>query len=124
MLFRRRRRPIAWLALVAMLALALLPAVSHGVAADGSGQFEICTAQGPRWVPAAETEGGLPVGASTLAHCPYCLSAGAGLGPPPADSVTRAVVFAGDAGPPVMASPPPAAFACCAAPARAPPAAA
>jgi hypothetical protein len=124
MLFRHRRRPVAWLALVAMLALALLPAVSHALAAAGGGQVEICTAQGPRWVPAGEIEGGLPVGASTLAHCPYCLSAGAGLGPNPAEGTARAVVFAGDAAPPAMAPPPPAAFACCAAPPRAPPAAA
>lgn len=107
-----------------MLALALLPAVSHALAAAGSGRVEICTAQGPRWVAAADAEGGLPVGASTLAHCPYCLSAGSGLGPPGADSAARDLVFGGDAPRSAVAAPPPAAFACCAAPARAPPASA
>lgn len=88
---RRRRHPLIWLALAAMLAVALLPTVSHalaharGVAAAAA---EVCTSQGLRRVPlqtAAMDQGAAPVPAALpLAHCPLCTLAADHPGLPPA----------------------------------------
>jgi hypothetical protein len=89
-ILRRRLRAAAWLALAAMGALALLPALSHARAfGAGSGihWVEVCTPQGVRWVAAtAETGTGTSTSTSTpaasptapvsaaghLEHCPWC----------------------------------------------------
>ncbi len=87
-LLRRRLRPLIWIALVAMLGLGLLPAVSHALAwAGGSDDWaEVCTASGltrvaaPGWPVEPD---GLPATAG-MEHCPYCAlgAAAAGLPPP------------------------------------------
>jgi Protein of unknown function (DUF2946) len=84
-------RRICWLALSAMLALALLPAVSRAMAA-ATGQAswaEVCTPLGVRAVALAEADSGVdnpPSGSAgaSLEHCPYCASSALSLGMPPA----------------------------------------
>jgi len=74
---RAPRFPI-WLALAAMLALALLPTVSHALAfvRGGSAWAEVCTPQGMRPVPVDASQAvdtGAPVqAAGHLEHCPFC----------------------------------------------------
>ncbi len=87
----RRRRWPAWLALWAMLAMALLPGVSHALAWAQGGHTqwaEVCTAQGLRLVAVADAAGtqapALPAAHAQLEHCLFCAG---GLGPaalPPA----------------------------------------
>lgn len=78
---RRRLRLHASIALVAVLALALLPTLSHLLAAGGlsSAFTEICTPQGARLVAVdGGDEAPAPAGVH-LEHCPYCaLAAGGG----------------------------------------------
>lgn len=84
---RRRLRPLTWVALVAMLGLGLLPAVSHALAsAGGRGGAEVCTAGGLTRVAAA----GAPTGSDSqpattaLVHCPFCAPGAPAAGPLPA----------------------------------------
>lgn len=86
-----RLRRSCWLAIFAMLALALLPAVSHALAlARGDAdRVEVCTPQGVRLVSDTDAGGRSDVPATLdvhLEHCPYCSSSGAALGMPPADT--------------------------------------
>lgn len=79
---RTARYPL-WLALVAMLALALLPTVSHAIAfaamdsRGGVAWAEVCTPQGMRLVavdaaqPAADRSAPVQA-AGHLEHCPLC----------------------------------------------------
>lgn len=82
---RRLFRQAAWLALVAILALALAPTVSHALAASGPGNpwAEICTDAGGRTLVVASAEpagpttaadaGEAPTGVPAhLGHCPLC----------------------------------------------------
>jgi hypothetical protein len=82
---RPQIRPLTWIALVAILALALLPTLSHAWArsqAQGAGGWaEVCTLQGPQRV-AVDAEGKLvdtvieaaadTASAAHLQHCPLC----------------------------------------------------
>ena len=86
--WRRRLRPLTWLALAAILGLGLLPAVSHALAwAGGSGTWAtVCSARGPAAVAAGDGYGGqngMPA-AGTFEHCLYCVHAASAVGPPPA----------------------------------------
>jgi hypothetical protein len=74
---------------VAVLALALLPTLSHALAhlqGERAPWAEVCSAQrGPRVV--AGTEGGAPLaGHAAIEHCVWCSLSGADLVPPPAAS--------------------------------------
>lgn len=93
---RLRRKTAAWLALIAMLAGALLPTVSHALAsARGEAWTAVCTAYGVRWV-AADASGdavsaattadprSLPGTAAPSDHCPYCAHASHSPALPPA----------------------------------------
>ena len=57
---RTSRRPIVWLALVAVLALALMPSLARAwvssQAAQGGDWVELCTAEGTRWVQLRDGE--------------------------------------------------------------------
>ena len=80
-------RPLTWIAFVAILALSLLPTLSHALAytqAQGAGGWaEVCTPQGPKRV-AVDAEGKLAqtvvdptadaagIGVAHLTHCPLC----------------------------------------------------
>lgn len=81
-------RRSCWIAIFAMLALALLPSVSHALAAarGAAGLAEVCTPLGARLV--ARDDAGrddAPVQVSgALEHCPYCGLSTPSLGMPPA----------------------------------------
>ena len=103
-------RRACWLAIVAMLALALLPTVSHALAAarGQSPWAEICTPQGTRVVSIADADSGVIAGRDDgrsgsagihLEHCPFCASSAATLGMPPAHT-GAAVLAAGGIEPP------------------------
>jgi hypothetical protein len=85
-------RPWAvWFALCVAVFMALAPSVSHALAWSqaGSGNLiEICTATGPRLVPAdsAPSSADSPTGqesALSLSHCPFCLHTADRCAPPP-----------------------------------------
>jgi hypothetical protein len=68
---RRIFRKAAWLAFGAILALAVVPTLSHALAAmDGSGPWDICTAT----TDFAAAHGGVRIDgiATHLQHCPLC----------------------------------------------------
>jgi hypothetical protein len=83
---RLQLRPLSWIALVAILALAILPTLSHAWAhsqAQGAGGWaEVCTSQGPQRV-AVDADGKLvdtvidaaasSAGAAHLQHGPLCV---------------------------------------------------
>jgi hypothetical protein len=72
-LLRRRLHALTWLALVGVLALALLPAVSHALAFAGVGgaSAEICTPQGLKRIALDADPTPAPV-VDHLEHCPFC----------------------------------------------------
>jgi hypothetical protein len=97
-LARRLSPRLAWAALLAMLAMALLPALSHAMTRAVGGDVawvEVCTAQGMRLVAlpsgpaapgglAAETPAPDPLQAAAhLEHCAWCTLA-PDQAPPPA----------------------------------------
>jgi hypothetical protein len=78
--FRQKRCLLAWIACLAVLLNALMPAVSHAMAAhedDSAGWTAICSASGTKFAPSPFNQ---PVddnnntAAIDVAHCPYCLS--------------------------------------------------
>jgi hypothetical protein len=77
---RSHLRSLAWLALAAMLGLALLPGVSHApvfVRGDGPDLAEICTAQGMRTItPDAGSDRTPAPQATGAADCPFCPQGG------------------------------------------------
>jgi hypothetical protein len=71
----RLRRRTTWLALVALLAAALMPSLSHALGSAGRGDAVlICTAQGMVWVQNGGADDGKQIGGQSgpLDHCPYC----------------------------------------------------
>ena len=119
--FRRHLQLGTWLALVAMLALALLPTVSHALAGEGRGFAEICTPQGMKVL--ALTDGEQPSTASVhLEHCPYCtVGPGDVAPPPPAPQAMAALAVGFQATPPLFGAAPRRLFAWALASPRAPP---
>jgi hypothetical protein len=73
---RRLFRQATWLAIFAMLGLALAPTVSHALAASGPGNpwAEICSVAGGKLVVAdvAGAAGGQAEAGTHLGHCPLC----------------------------------------------------
>jgi Protein of unknown function (DUF2946) len=86
---RPHQRRFVWLALLAMLALALLPTISHALSAarGGSNWAEVCTPQGLRLVALDGQALPDPVPAVHLEHCPLCALQSAAAAPPPAATV-------------------------------------
>jgi len=110
---RRHLRPATWLALLAVWALALLPTVSHALAAQrGDAWVEVCTTQGLQRVElaAAADDGEAPQQPAGLAtghrdHCPLCQAAQAALLPPAApDPFGRPMAGAARVAAPVVAA--------------------
>lgn len=91
---RRHQRLLTWFALVAVLAMALLPTLSHALAlarGDAGRWAEVCTPQGMRLVAvdltldaAGDGATGLPTAAGHLEHCPLCALGVGAMAPPPA----------------------------------------
>jgi hypothetical protein len=125
-LLRLGLRPLTWIALVAMLGMSLMPAVSHALAwAGGSGDWaEVCSADGLKRVAADGAPagpGGLPAAAGT-GHCPFCLPGTPAAGMPPAPLQSGLAPAALVAGSPAGRQPPVPAAAWAAAQPRGPPA--
>lgn len=87
-LFRRLHRRLSWIALFAMLAMALAPTVSHALADAPAPWLAVCSATGtsPNGVAGEPTQ--LP-GLAHLDHCPFCALQGAAPPPPPALALWR-----------------------------------
>jgi hypothetical protein len=134
---RLQLRPLTWIALVAILALALLPTLSHAWAyshAQGAGGWaEVCTTQGPQRI-AVDADGKLAdtvidadtnmSSAAHLQHCPLCaLSFDAPLLPPAAPAALP-LALAGSAPPAAFLHAPRTLFAWRSAQPRGPPTAA
>ena len=119
-------RSICWLALLAMLALALLPSVSHAIAASRSKASwgEICTHQGVQMVAQGDAENPAPITDAIIGHmesCPFCgLSAGT-LAMPPAPLTAAKLAITGMAPPKLFLHAPRTLFAWRSAQPRAPP---
>jgi len=86
-----------------MFALALVPTVSHALAA-ASGQnnwTEVCTPQGMRFIAMSGTAGldePVPIGAeAAIEHCSYCAQSAGHLGMPPAEPGAAPTPHADDA---------------------------
>lgn len=73
-LVRRLFRRATWLALVAMLGLALAPTLSHALAASNSGDpwSEICSMGGAKMAPVQADAGQAADAGAHLGHCPLC----------------------------------------------------
>jgi hypothetical protein len=129
-LLRRQLRPFAWLALAALLALALLPSISHALAfAQGSTVWaEVCTPQGSRLVAVADAAGGTDTDAPAsrhamgqLEHCPLCALSTGALGLPSAPPAVVAALLGSDAVPALFLHAPRTLFAWASAQPRGPP---
>lgn len=84
-----------WVAILAVLMMALAPLVSQAFGArSASGWAEICSVYGSKWVKVdagSADRQPTPVSGHPLDHCPYCsLQAGA-LGMPPAPLVVEPI---------------------------------
>jgi hypothetical protein len=90
---RKQLRSFVWLALMAMLAMALLPTVSHALASSqalSSGWTEVCTPQGTQWVAQDGTPLGDAAPSASADHqldCPYCRPSSVIAGLPPVPAV-------------------------------------
>jgi len=89
-----------------MLALALLPTVSHALAFAQGGKSawaEVCTPQGMKLVAlddAPGADGTTPAqAASHLDHCPYCTLSGQAAGMPPAPPAAPGLLAGAEAVP-------------------------
>lgn len=110
-----------------MLALALLPTVSHALAFAQGGKTawaEVCTPQGMKLVALDDVPGfdTSPAAAGGhLDHCPYCTLAGQATGMPPAPLTTLDLRAAAESVPPLFLHAPRTLFAWRNAQPRAPP---
>ncbi len=119
----RLHRRLAWLALLAMLAMAVFPTVSHALAAarGDSAWLEVCTAQGVRMVEAGDNNSAPADAGAHQQNCPYCAQGAAALGMPPTPSAAFVLPEVGVAMPALFLHAPRTAHAWCSAQPRAPP---
>jgi hypothetical protein len=121
---RHHRHVLAWIAFLAIFALALAPTVSRWLAAaqGGSAWAEICTQQGPKQSAAGEGEQTRPAQgvAVHLDHCALCGLAGQAMAPSPIGAAAAVVKPLADQ-PTLFLQAPRPLFAWAAAQARAPP---
>ena len=123
---RAHLRSLSWLALAAMLALALLPSVSHALRfaqGDPLSLAEICTPQGVRavLVDGGAGDDSMPATAAASADCPYCSLCGHLAALPPAPVSVLPPMVAEAAVPPLFLHAPRTLFAWASAQPRAPP---
>lgn len=107
-----------------MWAFALMPTLSRALAAAGSGGAwtEVCTVQGPRWLPVEGAgEPAAPAGLHALDHCAFCALHAAGAAPLPALPPTLPLPALAEPVPALFLHAPRPLFAWLSAPARAPP---
>jgi hypothetical protein len=72
--FRDKGHLTRWIAMLAVLLAALVPTVSHAIAAaQGASWAGICTAQGPKSFQAGPQDpSNAPIVGHALEHCAYC----------------------------------------------------
>ena len=123
---RKQLRGFVWLALAAMLAMALLPTVAHALTFAQGGKSslaEICTPRGMQWVQLdgapADTE--LPAAVDHMEDCPYCSRAMSMTGLPPPVLQLQLQPQTGGAKPPLFLHAPRTLFAWASAQPRGPP---
>jgi hypothetical protein len=122
------RRFASWLAILAMLAAALAPAITSALAAahDQHARWTVvCTGDGARLVPVPTDAAGVPVapGSHAIDPCPFCVPHGASAALPPPPAFALPAVMAGaDCVPTLFLHAPRPPFAWAAAQPRAPPA--
>jgi len=104
-----------------MLALALLPTLSHALAGSSSGFAEVCTPQGMKVVALAEGQQQPATASLHLEHCPYCVAGFAGAPLPPAALALPLPAQAAALAPPRFLQAPRTLFAWAAAQPRGPP---
>ena len=113
------------LAMLAMLALALLPTVSHALALSrgGNAWAEVCTPQGMRLVAVDDSasDAAPTRTAGHLEHCALCALAGVAAAPPPAPAVVPLLPLASVEPPRLFLHAPRTLFALCTAQPRGPP---
>ncbi len=85
-----------------MLALALLPTVSHALARSGTGFAEVCTPQGMKVVALADGERQPSTAATHLEHCAYCSAGFSAVDLPPPPPVLPVLNVAGSEAPPLF----------------------
>lgn len=126
---RHRLRTWTWVALVAVLALALLPTLSRAWAPEASGApahagMEVCTAEGLRLMPAPD-DGQDPAPAhhaDAFERCAHCVLGGAPVVPLPSLPVWQPADLSGQALPALFLQAPHTLHAWASAQPRAPPA--
>ena len=94
---RRIFRQAGWLAIVAMLGLALAPTVSHALKASGPGNpwAELCSVSGGK-PGAADRSGPATETGTHLGHCPLCGQAGQAPALPCTEPAWAGMVDAGE----------------------------
>ena len=118
------RRFASLLALVAVAAAAVVPAMAHALGqSHGTKWIEVCSAAGPVQVEVPADGPGLPKApkASDLDHCPYCAPQASGMAPPPAIAPLDVPVLRADIVPALFLAAPRPLFAWTTAQPRAPP---
>jgi hypothetical protein len=82
---RIQTRLINWIAVLAILMASFGPSLGHVLGfAKGTVLFEVCTAQGAKWIAAGEdTKSPTPRVNHVLAHCLFCTGHAPALGLPP-----------------------------------------
>jgi hypothetical protein len=105
---RQHLRPLTWLALVAVLALALLPTLSRAWDGDAAASkthplVEVCTAEGLKMVPSAEgaDEPSPAHHADAFERCAHCVLGAAPVMPLPAVPVWQPADLRAQALPPL-----------------------
>jgi hypothetical protein len=123
---RRHLQSWAFIAIFAVLGMAMAPAVSHAVmAASGVQWTEICSTTGSRWVPvdsSAEQTPGTPASVVDMSKCPVCCHLGHSAGLPPAPLAVLNFIGGSHAVPALFLHAPRPLFAWAAAQPRGPPA--
>ena len=73
---RAARVPLSWIAILAIVASALAPAISHALSGSKSQSWvEVCTSLGSKWISADTTGDELapePSDERAFSHCAYC----------------------------------------------------
>jgi Protein of unknown function (DUF2946) len=82
---RSSRRFAAWVAAIAVVLTALVPAISNALPDQAAKSWiEICTTRGARWIAAsADPAQSTPAPAHVVEHSPCCLLQGSAAAPPP-----------------------------------------
>lgn len=92
---RAARVPLSWIAILAIVASALAPAISHALSGSRSQSWvEVCTSLGSKWISADAVGDELapdPLDELAFSHCVYCSLQANSPGLPPSPVADAAV---------------------------------